>query len=83
MIENGRLADGPVDIQMSYDEIDFVLDLAYHGSLVDLPPLKGLPEDFGEKMPFARGLVGAWRCVPMVPMTQKFQEARCHIRLSF
>jgi NCS2 family nucleobase:cation symporter-2 len=83
LIENGHLADGPVDIQISYDEIDFVLDLAYHGSLVDLPPIKALPEDFGEKMPFARGLVEAWRCVPLAPMTQKSQGAHCHIRLTF
>ena len=82
-MENGHLADGPVDIRMSYDEIDFVLDLAYHGSRLDLPPLQALPEDFGEKMPFARGLVGAWRCVPPDPLTRESQGAHCHIRLPF
>jgi xanthine permease XanP len=83
LIEKGHLADGPVDIRISYDEIDLVLDLAYHGSLVDLPPQTAFPEDYGEKMPFARGLVGAWRCVPLTPVAQKSEGASCHIRLTF
>jgi NCS2 family nucleobase:cation symporter-2 len=83
LMEKGHLADGPVDIRISYDEIDFVLDLAYHGSLVDLPTPQALPEDFGEDMPYARGLVGAWRCVPPDPVTQNSQGAHCHIRLTF
>ena len=82
-MEKGRLADGPVDIRISYDEIDFVLDLAYHGSLVDLPTPQALPEDFGDDLPFARGLVGAWRCVPLDPVSQNSQGAHCHIRLTF
>jgi NCS2 family nucleobase:cation symporter-2 len=83
LIQEGQLAEGPVDIEISYDEIDLVLELGYRGSLVQVPTPKQLPVDFGEKMPFARGLLAAWHCVPPNPLTQKTREAHCHIRLVF
>jgi xanthine permease XanP len=83
LIQEGRLAAEPIEIRISYDEMDFILELAYHGSLVTLPPPKELPEYYGEKMPFVRGLVGAWRCVPLDPVTEESRGASCRIRLTF
>jgi hypothetical protein len=72
-----------VDIEISYDEIDLVLELGYQGSPVLLPTPKLLPVDFGEKMPFTHGLVAPWHCAPPNPLTQKTGEAHCQIRLVF
>ena len=83
LMQAGQLAEGPVDIEISYDELDLVLELSYHGSLVQVPAPQPLPVDFGEKMPFAGGLLAAWHCVPFDPLTQKTQGAHCHIRLVF
>ncbi len=83
LIQEGQMAEGPVDIEISYDDIDLVLELGYRGSLVQVPTPKQLPLDFGEKMPFAQGLLAAWHCVPPNPLTQKTREAHCHIRLVF
>ncbi|MGB8992962.1 MAG: solute carrier family 23 protein [Desulfobaccales bacterium] len=83
LMQAGQLAEGPVDITIGYDELDLVLELSYHGSLVRVPTPQPLPVDFGEKMPFAGGLLAAWHCVPPDPLTQKTQEAHCHIRLVF
>jgi xanthine permease XanP len=83
LIEEGRLTEDPVVVKITFDEMDFVLDLSYHGGPVDLPPPRELPADYGEKMPFVRGLVGAWRCVPLKPITQEDHGASCRIRLTF
>jgi xanthine permease XanP len=83
LIETGQLAAGPVDIKIGYDELDLVLELSYQDSLVQVPTPPPLPVDFGEQMPFARGLLAAWHCVPPDPLTHKTQGAHCHIRLVF
>jgi hypothetical protein len=42
-----------------------------------------LPIDFGEQLPFARGLLAAWHCVPPDPLSQTTQGAHCRIHLVF
>ncbi|MGA8573377.1 MAG: hypothetical protein ACLP7A_12995 [Desulfobaccales bacterium] len=79
LIQEGQLAEGPVELEIGYDEIDMVLELSYRGAPAPQPQ----PVASGEKMALARDLLAAWHCVLLEPLTPKTGKANCRIRLVF
>ncbi len=83
LIQEAQLAEGPVELEISYDEVDLVLELSYRGNPVQAPAPQQQPVASGEETPLARDLLAAWHCVPLEPLAPKTGEANCRIRLVF
>jgi hypothetical protein len=64
LIQEGQLAEGPVEIEISYDEVDLVLELGYRGSPVQAVAPEQQPAAASGKESLARDLLAAWRCCP-------------------
>jgi hypothetical protein len=64
LLQTRHLNEGPVQVTISYDDLDFVADIAYQGSLVHPPPQgKPLsPMSTGDLL-FTQGLAGTWHCL--------------------
>lgn len=84
LIEDGRLADGPITARISFDDVSFLLDIHYTGDLLHLP-VKRLQtdEDMLEEQPMARGLSGFLLAVHPDQMRCWVNDAQCHIQLVF
>jgi xanthine permease XanP len=84
LLKDRHLNEGPVQVTISYDDLDFVADIAYQGSLVHPPPQgQPLPHRSTGDLLFTQGLAGAWRCLCPDPVACNAQGADCHIRLVF
>jgi xanthine permease XanP len=84
LLQTRHLSTEPVKVTLSYDDLDFVADLAYRGSLLKPPPPgQPLPRQSTEALPFSQGLAGAWRCLCPDPVVCEAQGADCRIRLVF
>ena len=54
LIQEAQLAEGPVELEISYDEVDLVLELSYRGNPVQAPAPQQQPVASGEETPLAR-----------------------------
>jgi xanthine permease XanP len=83
-LQTHHLNDGPVQVTLSYDDLDLVADIAYRGSLPQ-PPSQGqpLPPKSTGDLLFTQGLAGTWRCLCPDPVVCNSQGADCRIRLVF
>lgn len=84
LIEDGRLADGPITARISFDDVSFLLDIHYTGDLLRLPAKRlQTDEDMLEEQPMARGLSGFLLGVHPDQMRCWVNDAQCHIQLVF
>ena len=84
LIEEGRLADGPLTARISFDEVSFVVDIHYSGDLLRLPANRPhSDEDLLEEQPMARGLSGFLAEVHPDQMRSWVNNERCHVQLVF
>ena len=84
LIEDGRLADGPITARISFDEVSFLVDIYYSGELLRLPVKRQqTDEDMLEEQPMARGLSGFLATVHPDQMRCRINDEQCHIRLVF
>jgi xanthine permease XanP len=84
LLQSRHLNDGPVQVTISYDDLDFVADIAYRGSLLQPPPQGQPPPPVSsEDLPFSQGLAGFWRCLCPDPVVCSAQGPDCRIRLVF
>ena len=84
LIEDGRLADGPITARISFDEVSFLVDIHYSGELLRLPVKRQqTDEDMLEEQPMARGLSGFLATVHPDQMRCWINDEQCHIQLVF
>jgi len=57
-----RLSQGPVALELSFDEPEFRLEITYHGAPLNPPEVGPMPAEVSETIPFSEGLSGSWRC---------------------
>src|SRR5262249_59260707 len=59
LIQDERLADGPIAVKISFDELTLEVLLEYRGDLLSLPAHRSVSEDnLLEEQPFVTGLAG-------------------------
>jgi xanthine permease XanP len=84
LLNTSQFNEGPVQVTISYDDLDFVADIAYQGALPQTPPqLQPIPPQSAGDLLFSQGLVGSWSCLCPDPVVCSTQGADCHIRLVF
>jgi hypothetical protein len=71
-------------VQLSYDQIDLVLEISYHGALLPQEAaVLGPREALAGELPFEPEIAGSWRCFCPDPITCDSRGADCRIRLVF
>jgi NCS2 family nucleobase:cation symporter-2 len=83
LIQDRHLADGPVRATVSFDETDFTVDVAYHGTALHLPPHRLQPKELVEEEAFSSGLAGYLVGVHPDRVRVTAKDSECHIRLEF
>ena len=84
LIEDGHLADGPVTVDLSFDETTLDVALAYRGDLLSLPTRRPVSEDnLIEEQPFVKGLAGFLVGVFPDRTRTSADEGQCRIELVF
>jgi xanthine permease XanP len=84
LIQTRHLNEGLVQVTISYDDLDFITDIAYRGSLLQPPPQgQPLPLKSAGDLLFTQGLAGTWTCLCPDPVVCNAQGADCRIRLVF
>ena len=84
LIEDGHLADGPITVDLSFDEVTLEVALAYHGDLLNLPARRPVSEDnLIEEQPFVKGLAGFLAGVYPDRARTSADDGRCRIELVF
>jgi NCS2 family nucleobase:cation symporter-2 len=84
LIEDGHLADGPVTVDLSFDETTLEVALAYRGDLLNLPARRPVSEDnLIEEQPFVKGLAGFLAGVYPDRARTSADEGQCRIELVF
>ena len=83
-LQTRHLNEGPVQVTVSYDDLDFITDIAYQGSLLQPPPQgQPLPPKSAGNLLFTQGLAATWRCLCPDPVVCNSQGADCRIRMVF
>jgi hypothetical protein len=84
LVEDGHLADGPIAVDLSYDEVTLGVCLAYRGDLLNLPTRRPISEDnLIEEQPFVKGLAGFLAGVYPDRARTSADEGQCRIELVF
>lgn len=84
LIQDGRLADGPITVKISADEVTLEIVLEYQGDLLSLRPPRPVSEDnLVEEQPFVKGLAGFLVGVYPDRARTSADEGRCRVALSF
>jgi len=84
LIGDGRLADGPITVKISADELTLDVALEYRGDLLNLPAPRSVSEDnLVEEQPFVKGLAGFLVGVYPDRVRTSTDEGRCRVTLSF
>lgn len=83
LIQDRHLADDVATATISFDEVDFIVDVAYHGTLLHLPPDRPQPEELVEEKSFSAGLAGYFVSVYPDRVQGSAKDSTCHIRLVF
>jgi xanthine permease XanP len=84
LLQTRHLNDGPVQVTVSYDDLDLVADIAYRGLLPQSPPRgQPVPPVSAGDLLFSQGLSGSWRCLCPDPVVCNSQGSDCRIRLVF
>jgi hypothetical protein len=84
LIQDGRLADGPITVYISADELTLEVVLEYRGDLLNLPGPRSVSEDnLIEEQPFVKGLAGFLVGVYPDRVRTSADEGRCRVALAF
>lgn len=84
LLQTRRLNDGPVQVTIGYDDLDFVADIAYRGALLQPPPPEQpLPPKSTGDLLFSQGLAASWSCLCPDPVVCSVQGSECRIHLVF
>jgi hypothetical protein len=83
LIQDRHLADGPVRATVSFDEPEFAVEVAYHGTALHLPPHRLQPKELVEEEAFSSGLAGYLVGVHADRVQVVAKDSECHIRLKF
>jgi len=84
LIQDGRLADGPITVRISADELTLEVVLEYRGDLLNLPGPRSVSEDnLIEEQPFVKGLAGFLVGVYPDRARTSADEDRCRVALAF
>jgi len=84
LIQDGRLADGPITVRISADELTLEVVLEYRGDLLNLPGPRSVSEDnLIEEQPFVKGLAGFLVGVYPDRVRTSADEDRCRVALAF
>ena len=84
LIQDGRLADGPIKVNISADELTLEVVLEYRGDLLNLPGPRSVSEDnLIEEQPFVKGLAGFLVGVYPDRVRTRADEDRCRVALAF
>ena len=83
MIHDRHLADDVVTATISFDETNFIVDVAYRGTLLHLPPNRPQPKDLVEEGFFSEGLAGYFVSVYPDRVEVSAKDSICRIRLEF
>jgi xanthine permease XanP len=84
LLQTRHLNEGPVQVTLSYADLDFIANIAYRGALPEPAPQgQPLPRQSSGDLLFLQGLAGSWSCLCPDPVVCSMQGADCHIRLVF
>jgi hypothetical protein len=84
LIQDGRLADGPINVRIRADELTLEIVLEYQGDLLNLPAPRSVSEDnLVQEQPFVKGLAGFLVGVYPDRARTSADEGRCRVALAF
>ncbi len=84
LIQDSRLADGPITVKIAFDEVTLDIGLEYRGDLLSLPAHRPVSEDnMVEEQPFVKGLSGFLVDVYADRVRSSIDEGLCRITLTF
>jgi len=84
LIRDGRLADGPIAVKVSFDETTLQIALEYRGDLLSLPAHRPVSEDnLVEEQPFVKGLSGFLVDVYPDRVRTSADDGLCRVTLAF
>ena len=84
LIQDGRLADGPITVKMAYDATTLEVALEYQGDLLSLPAHRPVTEEnLVEEQPFVNGLSGFLVGVYPDRVRTSTDDGRCRVSLVF
>jgi NCS2 family nucleobase:cation symporter-2 len=84
LIQDGRLADGPITVRITFDELTLEIVLEYRGDLLSLPAHRSVSEDnLIEEQPFVKGLAGFLVGVYPDRVRTSTDDGRCRVSLVF
>jgi xanthine permease XanP len=84
LIQDGRLADGPITVRITFDELTLEIVLEYHGDLLSLPAHRSVSEDnLIEEQPFVKGLAGFLVGAYPDRVRTSTDDGRCRVTLAF
>jgi NCS2 family nucleobase:cation symporter-2 len=84
LIQEGRLADGPIAAKIAFDEVTFDVDIEYQGDLLTMPADRPISEEnLVEEQPFVTGLSGFLAGAHPDRVRATTSDGHCRIRLIF
>jgi hypothetical protein len=84
LVQDGRLADGPITIKIAYDEVTLTVMLEYRGDLLTTPAHRPVTEEnLVEEQPFVKGLSGFLIGVYPDRVRTSADDGRCRVVLVF
>jgi NCS2 family nucleobase:cation symporter-2 len=84
LIQDSRLADGPITVKVAFDEVTLEIALEYRGDLLILPAHRPVSEDnLVEEQPFVKGLSGFLVDVYPDRVRSSIDNGLCRITLTF
>src|SRR5262249_41067017 len=84
LIRDGRLADGPIAVKVSFDEVTLQVALEYRGDLLILPAHRPVSEEnLVEEQPFVKGLSGFLVDVYPDRVKTSADDGLCRVTLAF
>src|SRR5262249_49808005 len=84
LIQDERLADGPITVKITFDELTLEVLLEYRGDLLSLPAYRSVSEDnLLEEQPFVTGLAGFLVGVYPDRVRTSTDDGLCRVTLTF
>ena len=84
LIQDERLADGPIAVKITFDELTLEVLLEYRGDLLSLPAHRSVSEDnLIEEQPFVKGLAGFLVGVYPDRVRTSTDDGLCRVSLTF
>ena len=83
MIFDHRLSQGPVTLDLAFDDPELRLEISYHGDPLNPPEIGPMPTEVRGKIPFSEELSGSWRCFCHDASVCILKGGDCRITLIF